>query len=89
MICWQHVWKKNVICLVLIVIFLIVILWKSKKTGGGGVEIPENNERMDIIGQNGNDGLHYDKVKKSKSINAPKKTEYSDKLFKELFGDKK
>jgi len=22
----------------------------------------ENNERMDIIGQNGNDGLHYDEV---------------------------
>mgnify|MGYP001207209002 FL=1 len=57
---------------------------------GGGVEIPENNERMDIIGQNGNDGLHYDKVKKSKPKKAaPKKTEYSDKLFKELFGDKK
>ena len=57
---------------------------------GGGVEIPENNERMDIIGQNGNDGLHYDKVKKSKpKKSAPKKTEYSDKLFKELFGDKK
>jgi len=23
-------------------------------------EIVEDNERMDIIGQNGNDGLHYD-----------------------------
>ena len=22
-------------------------------------ELVENNERMDIIGQNGNDGLHY------------------------------
>ena len=42
---------------------------KEDLPGGGGVEIPENNERMDIIGQNGNDGLHYDKVKKSKPIN--------------------
>jgi len=24
------------------------------------IEIPEDNERMDIIGQNGNEGLHYD-----------------------------
>ena len=25
-------------------------------------ELEEDNERMDIIGQNGNDGLHYDEV---------------------------
>jgi hypothetical protein len=25
-------------------------------------KLVENNERMDIIGQNGNDGLHYDDV---------------------------
>ena len=25
-----------------------------------GVSYKEDNERMDIIGQNGNDGLHYD-----------------------------
>jgi hypothetical protein len=25
-------------------------------------EFVEDNERMDIIGQNGNDGLHYDDV---------------------------
>ena len=25
-------------------------------------EIVEDEERMDIIGQNGNDGLHYDEV---------------------------
>ena len=68
---------------------------KEELPGGGveEVEIPEDNERMDIIGQNGNDGIHYDKVdkKKSKPINkkAPKKTAYSDKLFEELFGDKK
>ena len=26
------------------------------------LEIVEDNERMDIIGQNGNDGLHYDLI---------------------------
>ncbi len=29
-------------------------------TNGGASAFEEDNERMDIIGQNGNDGLHYD-----------------------------
>ena len=29
-------------------------------TNGGASALEEDNERMDIIGQNGNDGLHYD-----------------------------
>jgi len=73
------------------------IMEVKEELPGGGVEIPEDNERMDIIGQNGNDGIHYDKVDKLKSKptmkkapkGAPKKTAYSDKLFEELFGDKK
>ena len=31
-------------------------------TNGGASALEEDNERMDIIGQNGNDGLHYDDV---------------------------
>ncbi len=31
-------------------------------TNGGASAFEEDNERMDIIGQNGNDGLHYDDV---------------------------
>ena len=73
------------------------IMKVKEELPGGGVEITEDNERMDIIGQNGNDGIHYDKVDKQKSKptmkkapkGAPKKTAYSDKLFEELFGDKK
>lgn len=41
-------------------------------------EFEENNERMDIIGQNGNDGLHYDDIEPSDDNNpnppTPKKT---------------
>jgi len=51
---------------------------------------------MDIIGQNGNDGIHYKDVPMKKkptmkkaSKGAPKKTAYSEKLFEDLFGDKK
>jgi hypothetical protein len=31
------------------------------------IEIPEDNERMDIIGQNGNEGLHYDNEENTSS----------------------
>ena len=31
-------------------------------TNGGASAFEEDNERMDIIGQNGNDGLHYDLI---------------------------
>jgi hypothetical protein len=31
-------------------------------TNGGASAFEEDNERMDIIGQNGNDGLHYEDV---------------------------
>ena len=36
--------------------------WKKmwEMYGDKEIEIQEDNERMDIIGQNGNDGLHYD-----------------------------
>jgi len=36
--------------------------WKKmwEMYGDEEIEIQEDNERMDIIGQNGNDGLHYD-----------------------------
>ena len=38
--------------------------WKKmwEMYGDKEIEIQEDNERMDIIGQNGNDGLHYDEV---------------------------
>ena len=72
------------------------IMEVKEQLPGGGVEIPEDNERMDIIGQNGNDGIHYKDVPMKKkptmkkaSKGAPKKTAYSEKLFEDLFGDKK
>jgi hypothetical protein len=38
--------------------------WKKmwEMYGDKEQEIVEDDERMDIIGQNGNDGLHYDEV---------------------------
>ena len=33
---------------------------KYRNNGTSHIMAEENNERMDIIGQNGNDGLHYD-----------------------------
>ena len=43
-----------------------------------GVSYKEDNERMDIIGQNGNDGLHYEELKNREPLeendpNPPKK----------------
>ena len=43
-----------------------------------GISYKEDNERMDIIGQNGNDGLHYEELKNREPLeennpNPPKK----------------
>ena len=43
-----------------------------------GISYKEDNERMDIIGQNGNDGLHYEELKNREPLeennpNTPKK----------------
>ena len=41
--------------------------WKKmwEMYGDKEIEIQEDNERMDIIGQNGNDGLHYEELEES------------------------
>ena len=39
----------------------------------------ENNKRMDVIGQNGNDGLHYNEKKPAKPKKSGNKVKESDK----------
>ena len=53
------------------------------------VIIDEDNERMDIIGQNGNDGIHYDKVPAEKKKKPKVDKDYKNQLFDDLFGEKK
>ena len=40
----------------------LIVRDEEKDSSQGHAEFTEDNERMDIIGQNGNDGLHYEEV---------------------------
>ena len=39
---------------------ILTTIEQHKKNGYKVSQIPEDDERMNIIGQNGNEGLHYD-----------------------------
>ena len=47
-------------------------------TNGGASAFEEDNERMDIIGQNGNDGLHYDLIDDEDVEELPEPREEND-----------